>query len=86
MKRTGTEPATAQSALGLRLALCVIALPVFVAGAVLFTVWAASGPRSTPDTSLLLVLVVVCAALAVMTAADLLIIVRRRARQRRQAL
>lgn len=46
MKRTGTEPATAQSALGLRLALCVIALPVFVAGAVLFTVWAASGPAA----------------------------------------
>ncbi|AWW36870.1 DUF6343 family protein [Streptomyces cadmiisoli] len=83
--RTGTEPVTAQSPLRLRLLLSGIFLPVFLAAAVLFGLWAASsGPGDSPGTGALTGLAVACGVLAVIAAADGLV-VRRRMRQERAA-
>ncbi len=47
--RTGTEPVTARSPLRLRLLLASVFLPLFVAGTVLFAVWAAGlTPATAP--------------------------------------
>ncbi|MFJ4057626.1 DUF6343 family protein [Streptomyces albogriseolus] len=82
-ERTGTEPVTARSALGLRLLLSAFFTPLFVAAAVLFAVWSVqSGPGSSPTSSQLAVLAGVCAALAVFSAADLIVVLRRRRRER----
>ncbi|WP_217248964.1 DUF6343 family protein [Streptomyces sp. AC602_WCS936] len=76
--RTGTEPATAQSPLGLRLVLSVVFLPLFLAGAAYFGVWAAdAGPGDSPGRGGLVVLAVVCAAFALLAAADLMVVLRR---------
>ncbi|MFD5267885.1 DUF6343 family protein [Streptomyces sp. NPDC058335] len=76
--RAGTEPATAQSALGLRLILSGVFLPVFAAAAVVFAMWAAdSGPEDGPGRGPLTVLAVVYGALALLAAADLPVVVRR---------
>ncbi|USQ86410.1 DUF6343 family protein [Streptomyces phaeoluteigriseus] len=81
--RTGTEPATARSPLGLRLILSGVFVPVFVVSAVLFAVWAAdSGPGDSPGRGPLIVLAVVCGVLAFLAAADLLVVVRRLRRER----
>ncbi|MCF2436377.1 DUF6343 family protein [Streptomyces thinghirensis] len=51
LPRTGTEPVTAQSPLRLRLLLSAVFLPLFVAGAAFFGVWAAdTGPGDSPRT------------------------------------
>ena len=82
-ERTGTEPVTARSALGLRLLLAAFFAPLFAAAAVLFAVWSAhSGPGSSPTPSQLAALAGLCAALAVFSAADLIVILRRRRRER----
>jgi hypothetical protein len=82
-KRTGTEPVTARSALGMRLWLSVCFMPLFVAATVLFAVWAArSNAGSTPAPSQLGGLAAVCAALAVFAAVDLAVVLRRRKRER----
>ncbi|MBD0417952.1 hypothetical protein H0H10_01985 [Streptomyces sp. TRM S81-3] len=81
--RTGTEPATAQSPLRLRLLLSAVFLPLFAAGAAFFGVWAAdTGPGDSPGRDTLVALAAVCAALALLAAADL-IAVRRRLRRER---
>ncbi|MGW0825403.1 DUF6343 family protein [Streptomyces sp. NPDC002845] len=81
--RTGTEPLTAQSPLGLRLLLACLFLPVFVAATVLFAVWAAaSGPGETPGSGVLTAIAAVCGALALLTVLDLVVVVRRLRRER----
>jgi hypothetical protein len=81
--RTGTEPATAQSALGLRLLLSAVFLPLFLAGAAYFGVWAAdAGPGDIPGRGGLVVLAVVCLAFALLAASDLLVVARRLRRER----
>ncbi|WP_328535396.1 DUF6343 family protein [Streptomyces sp. NBC_00344] len=83
LERTGTEPLSAYSALGLRLVLSSAALPVFVAGAVLFGLWAAaSSPHGSPSSALLAGLAIACGIIAALTAVDLAVIVRRRSQQR----
>lgn len=81
-ERTGTEPITAQSALGLRLVLAIVFTPLFIAAAVMFAVWSAhSGPRSTPTPTELAVLAGICAALALGALLDLVTVLRRRRRE-----
>ncbi|MFP1624703.1 DUF6343 family protein [Streptomyces sp. 5K101] len=82
-ERTGTEPVTARSALGLRLLLSACFMPLFVAAAVLFAIWSTrSKPGSTPTSSELALLAGLCAVLAVLAAVDLTVILRRRRRER----
>ncbi|MFF6879985.1 DUF6343 family protein [Streptomyces sp. NPDC012474] len=81
--RTGTEPRTAQSPLGLRLLLSAVFLPLFLAAASFFGVWAArSGPGDSPDRVLLVALAAACAALALTAVVDLWVVVRRLRRER----
>ncbi|MFD9968684.1 DUF6343 family protein [Streptomyces sp. NPDC059017] len=76
--RSGTEPVTARSALTLRLVLSLVAVPVFVAGTVLFAAWAgASGPLDSPAPAVLVALAVACGVLALVAAVDLLVLGRR---------
>lgn len=82
-RRTGTEPLTAYSALGLRLVLSTAALPVFVAATVLFGLWAASsGPHDSPSSAALAGLAIACGVIALLTAVDLAVILRRRSERR----
>ncbi|MGW7259490.1 DUF6343 family protein [Streptomyces sp. NPDC054834] len=47
--RSGTEPATARSVLGLRLALSAVFLPLFAAATAAFALWAVhQGPGDSP--------------------------------------
>jgi hypothetical protein len=81
-RRTGTEPVTARSALGLRLLLSAAFVPVFVALAVFFALWAAdAGPGESPDHGTLVATTVVCALLALLAAVNLLVVLRRRGRE-----
>ncbi|WP_432137778.1 MULTISPECIES: DUF6343 family protein [unclassified Streptomyces] len=81
--RTGTEPITARSALGLRLLLASVFFPVFTAAAVGFGFWsAASDAGDSPSSGVLTGVTVVCAVLALLTAVDLLVITRRLRRER----
>ncbi|MFJ4686793.1 DUF6343 family protein [Streptomyces sp. NPDC088789] len=83
--RSGTEPVTARSPLRLRKLLSGIFLPLFVAGTVLFAVWAAlSGPGDSPGRAVTVTLAAVCAALALTAALDLVVLARR-GRQERAA-
>ncbi|MFC9468453.1 DUF6343 family protein [Streptomyces coelicoflavus] len=76
--RTGTEPVRAQSALRLRLLLSAVFLPMFLAGAAYFGVWAAdTASGDSPGRGTLVVVAVVCGALALLAAADLLVVTRR---------
>ncbi|WP_030547920.1 DUF6343 family protein [Streptomyces albus] len=82
-ERTGDEPVTARSALGLRLLLAAVFTPLFVAGAVLFSLWSASaGPDDAPSAGSLAVVAAICAVLAVLAALDLAVVLRRRGRER----
>lgn len=81
--RTGTEPVTARSPLGLRLLLASVFLPLFVAGCALFAVWAAdAGPGDSPGRGPLIFLSVVCGFLALTALVDLVVVVRRLRRER----
>nr|WP_086730463.1 DUF6343 family protein [Streptomyces carpinensis] len=81
--RTGTEPATAQSPLGLRLLLAAIFLPVFCGAAAFFGLWAANwSTGSSPGRGVIITLGAVCVVLAAMTAVDLTVVVRRLRRER----
>ncbi|MEU1852439.1 DUF6343 family protein [Streptomyces sp. NPDC019990] len=81
--RSGTEPVTARSALGLRLLLAICFTPLFVAATVLFAVWSTrSGPGSSPTSSQLAGIAGACGALALISAVDLVVILRRRRRER----
>jgi hypothetical protein len=78
-ERTGSEPVTARSALGLRLLLAVCFTPLFIAATVLFAVWSTrSEPSSSPTSLQLAGIAGGCAALAVISAVDLVVILRRR--------
>ncbi|WP_327191263.1 DUF6343 family protein [Streptomyces xinghaiensis] len=82
-ERTGDEPVTARSALGLRLLLAAVYTPLFLAGAILFALWSASADAdSTPSSGSLALIAGICAVLAVLAALDLLVVVRRRRRER----
>jgi hypothetical protein len=82
--RTGTEPVTARSALGLRLILSAVFLPVFLALTVYFAVWAAdAAPGESPTRGTLVGTTVVCAVVALLAALDLVVVLRRRGRERR---
>ncbi|MFE0798654.1 DUF6343 family protein [Streptomyces sp. NPDC058812] len=81
--RTGTEPVTAQSPLRLRLLLSAVFLPLFVAGAAFFGVWAAdTGPGDSPGRGSLVALAALCAAFALLAAADLMVVTGRLRRER----
>ncbi|MET9535855.1 MULTISPECIES: hypothetical protein [unclassified Streptomyces] len=81
--RTGTEPLTAYSALGARLALSVVALPLFAAGTALLALWAVSArPSGAPGTAVLVVLAGVCALFTAVSAVDIAVIRHRRAERR----
>lgn len=81
--RTGTEPVTAQSALGLRLLLAGVFAPIFVVAAVLFGIWGAnSDPGGSPGRAPLVVIAVVCGILALLAATDLVLVRRRLKRER----
>ncbi|MFG2679932.1 DUF6343 family protein [Streptomyces sp. NPDC048392] len=75
---TGTEPVRARSALRLRLLLSAVFLPLFLAGAAFFGVWAAgTGAGGSPGRGMLVVIAVVCGALALLAGADVLVVARR---------
>ncbi|MEU3255088.1 DUF6343 family protein [Streptomyces sp. NPDC006997] len=81
--RTGTEPATAQSDLRLRLLLTALFLPLFVVATVGFAFWAArSGPGDSPDSGVLTGLAVGCGVLALIAAVDGVVVLRRMSRER----
>ncbi|WP_405783399.1 DUF6343 family protein [Streptomyces sp. NBC_00859] len=81
--RTGTEPLTARSALGARLLLSAVALPLFAAGAALLALWAVSARSpGAPGTAVLVVLAAVCGVLTAVSAIDIAVIRRRRAERR----
>lgn len=81
-ERTGTEPVTARSALGLRLALVGLFAPLFVLGTVLFAALAAgAAPGDSPDRGTFVWLAVLCAVLALIAMLDLWVIMRRRRRE-----
>ncbi|WP_129842862.1 DUF6343 family protein [Streptomyces sp. RFCAC02] len=82
-RRTGTEPVTAQSDLGLRLILSWIFVPLFLAATVLFAVWwGAADDDNTPNPTQLGWLTLVCALLTIVAVIDLLVVSRLRARRR----
>ncbi|MEW2630831.1 DUF6343 family protein [Streptomyces sp. NPDC048389] len=82
-ERTGTEPVTARSALGLRLILSCAGVVLFAALTALFAVWAAgAGPDDSPSRWELGLLAGGCGLLTVVAAVDLVVILRRRGRER----
>ncbi|MFM9370152.1 DUF6343 family protein [Streptomyces sp. Da 82-17] len=83
--RTGTEPLTAQSALGPRLLLASFFTPLFIAAAVLFAMWSSrTGAGSSPSSSELAWIAGACALLALLSLADLVVVLRRRRRERQR--
>ncbi|GLX52716.1 hypothetical protein Shyhy01_56660 [Streptomyces hygroscopicus subsp. hygroscopicus] len=79
----GTEPATARSALGLRLTLSALFLPLFTAATVGFALWSAHRkPGDSPGGGPLTALAVVCGILALTAALDLVRVMSRRRRER----
>ncbi|MET8450909.1 MULTISPECIES: DUF6343 family protein [Streptomyces] len=82
-QRTGTEPTTARSALGLRAVLAAAGLVLFTAATVSFSLWAASSsPYGSPDTGELEVLAGICGVLTLISAVNLAAVLRRRAKER----
>lgn len=82
-ERTGDEPITAQSALGLRLALSTAFAPIFLAATALFALWASNtGAHGTPGRGSLWTLTVICAGLTLFACLDLAVVLRRRRRER----
>lgn len=77
--RPGTEPSTARSALGLRLLLSSVFVPVFLAGTALFWYWMErSDPRDVPSSGSLRVLTILCAVAAFLAVVDLVVVLLRR--------
>lgn len=84
LERTGTEPITARSPLGIRLLLSGLFLPLFLAATVGFGYWTSqAGPRDVPGEGSLRTLTVIFAVLTLFALVDLVIVLRRRARARR---
>lgn len=83
--RTGTEPITARSAMGVRLVLAVLFTPVFLAGTALFWFWATqTGAGSVPGADSLYTLAAICGGLSLFAVTDLIVVLRRRRRRRPQ--
>jgi uncharacterized protein DUF6343 len=81
--RTGTEPITARSAMGLRLFLAALFTPVFLAGTALFWFWMTqTGPGDVPGVDSLRTLTAICAGLSLFALTDLVVVLRRRSRRR----
>lgn len=81
--RTGTEPATAHSALELRQLLSVIFVPLFALVTVALALWwAGSTAADDPSRNELGALALACGALTVLGALDWLVIRRRLRRER----
>ncbi|MGX1638523.1 DUF6343 family protein [Streptomyces albidoflavus] len=77
--RTGTEPVLARSALGLRLVISSVAVPLFAVVTVLLSVWAASSSETdSPSGTSLSVLAAIFGVLTLIAVADLVVVVRRR--------
>ncbi|MFI2606937.1 DUF6343 family protein [Kitasatospora sp. NPDC018619] len=77
--RSGTEPATARSALRLRYLLSLAFTPLFALATVGFAVWAAVSPASgAPSRGTLTGFAVACGVLTLFAVVDLLVVVRRR--------
>ncbi|NEC11642.1 hypothetical protein G3I34_04825 [Streptomyces sp. SID8014] len=84
--RTGTEPVLARSALGLRLVISSVAVPLFAAVTVLLSIWASnSSETDTPSGTSLTVIAAVFGVLTLIALVDLVIVVRRRSRAREAA-
>ena len=85
--RTGTEPVLARSALGLRLVISSVAVPLFAAVTVLLSIWARSNSSETdtPSGTSLTVTAAVLVALTLIALVDLVIVIRRRSRAREAA-
>ncbi|MEU7429229.1 DUF6343 family protein [Streptomyces sp. NPDC040750] len=82
--RAGTEPATARSALGLRMVLSAAFLPLFAAATAGFAVWAVhQGTGGSPGSGPLTVLAAICGILALAAAVDLVVLTARRRRRER---
>lgn len=83
-ERTGTEPVTARSALGLRLLLSAVYVPLFIVATALFALWAAgSQPGDVPGRGTLGTVAGICAVLTLLALIDLMVVLRRRRRERR---
>nr|WP_254667998.1 DUF6343 family protein [Streptomyces griseus] len=82
-RRSGTEPLTARSALGLRLILSIGGVTLFIALTVLLAFWSASsGAKDSPGPTSLAVLAGLCGLFAVIAAVDLVVVLRRRSQER----
>ncbi|WP_282692470.1 DUF6343 family protein [Streptomyces sp. CC208A] len=80
--RTGTEPVTAQSALGLRIVLAFSALVLFALASAALGVWASTvPPDGSPGAGELTVLAVACGALCLLAGVNLGFLLRRRRRE-----
>nr|BFD94682.1 hypothetical protein KitaXyl93_60420 [Kitasatospora sp. Xyl93] len=77
--RSGTEPATARSALKLRYLLSLTFTPLFALATAGFAVWAAVSPvHGAPGRGTLTGFAVACGLLTLFAAVDLVVVVRRR--------
>ncbi|MBD0672577.1 DUF6343 family protein [Streptomyces sp. CBMA156] len=77
--RSGTEPATARSALRLRYLLSLTFTPLFALATVGFAVWAAASPaHGAPGRGTLTGFAVACGLLTLFAAVDLVVVIRRR--------
>lgn len=82
LSRTGTEPVTARSAMGVRLFLAALFTPVFLAGTALFWFWMTqTGPGDVPGVDSLRTLTAICAGLSLFALTDLIVVLRRRSRR-----
>ncbi|WP_162793075.1 DUF6343 family protein [Streptomyces globosus] len=82
-ERTGTEPATAQSAVGLRIILVVAALALFALAAAALGLWAGSAsPEASPGQTELTGMAIACGVLCLIAVLNLVFLLRRRARER----
>ena len=80
--RTGTEPVTARSALGVRLLLAVLFTPLFLAATGLFWYWTTqTGAGEVPSAGSLRTLTLICAGLSLFALTDLIVVLRRRSRR-----
>ncbi|WP_314174171.1 DUF6343 family protein [Streptomyces winkii] len=81
--RTGTEPVTARSALGVRLFFAALFTPVFLAATGLFWFWMTqTGPGDVPGVDSLRTLTAICGGLSLFALTDLIVVLRRRSRRR----
>ena len=74
--RTGTEPVTARSALGVRLLLAVLFTPLFLAATGLCWYWTTQTGAGSLRT-----LTLICAGLSLFALTDLIVVLRRRSRR-----